>query len=87
LSAPISLISALISLAVSSLSFINKKESRKYVDKLLDFQEELLNMDMLPNDQVDDVRYVKVLQEIKLITDAAKNDPEIFKINPPSESS
>lgn len=84
MSAPISLISALVSLAISALSFINKKEARKYVDKLLDLQEELLMMDMLPNDKVDDVRYVKVLHEIKLITDAAKNDPAIFSTTPDS---
>ena len=57
------------------LQIRNKKEDRKYQDQLIKLKREKLEMDMLPNKDVDDVRYVEVIKEIQILFDAVLSDP------------
>ena len=77
------LIGSLASLGVEALKLLGIDKVRKYTDQLTRIQLDILAEEEKGYDS-DDAKIEHLLKEIKIVADAAKNDPALFAKSGPA---
>lgn len=68
------LIGSIAGLLTELFKLINTKESHKYLDQLVQLQQDILEEESKPYDQQNDAKVVQLRSQLKIITDAAQQE-------------
>ncbi len=73
------LIGSVAALLTQIFKLINTKESRKYLDQLVELQKDVLEEESKSYDQQNDAKVVQLRAELKIISDAAQQELTIWQ--------